>query len=109
MFFCDEWCDCAFITRWYRRVIAKLVYINSFWEGVQEVCTISEPWVKVLCLVDVDNPTMGYLYEAMDRDIETIQSYYVGKGTFRYDKYMMIWNFIDSRWTKMLHCSIHVV
>lgn len=63
------------------RAIVRLVYLDSFWEGMEEVCSISEPLVKVLRLVDGDKPTMPYLYEAMDRAKEIIRSYYVGKGT----------------------------
>jgi hypothetical protein len=33
--------------------------------GVQELCAINEPLVKVLRLVNGDKPAMGYLYEAM--------------------------------------------
>jgi hypothetical protein len=39
MFVCDEWHDCGFSTRQGGRAITKLVYTDSFWEGVQEVCT----------------------------------------------------------------------
>jgi hypothetical protein len=48
------------------------MYIDSFLEGVQEVCTISEPLVKVLYLVDGGRLATGYLYEAMDRAKEAI-------------------------------------
>ena len=72
-----------------------------------EVCTISEPLVKFLRLVDGEKPAMGYLYGAMDRAKATIQSYYVGKGTPEHTRYMMIWDLIDSRWTRMLHQPIH--
>ena len=41
---------------------------------------ISEPLVKVLCLVDGEKPAMGYLYEAMDRAKESIHAYYEDKG-----------------------------
>ena len=71
MFVCDEWRDCAFITRHDGKAIIKLVYIDSFWEGVQEVCKVSQPLVEVLCLVDGDNRTTGYLCEAMDVDVAT--------------------------------------
>jgi hypothetical protein len=47
---------------------------------VKEVCTISEPLVKVLRLVDMEKPAMGYLYEAMDRAKDSIRAYYVDKG-----------------------------
>jgi hypothetical protein len=45
---------------------------------VKEMCTISEPLVKVLRLID--RPAMGYLYEAMDRAKESIRAYYEDKG-----------------------------
>ena len=50
---------------------------------------------------------MGYLYEAMDRAKESIQSYYVGKGTLGDNRHMMLWDLIDTRWTGMLHRPIH--
>ena len=52
---------------------------------------------------------MGYLYEAMDRAKETIWNYYVGKGTPRHNRHMLLWDLIDSRWTRMLHRPIHAV
>ena len=75
MFVCDEWRDCAYNRRENGRTIAKLVYTDSFWEGVEEVCAVSEALVKVLRLVGSDTPVMGYLYEAMDRAKETIHNY----------------------------------
>jgi hypothetical protein len=81
MFVCDEWRGCAFNTRQDGGAIAKLVYIVSFWEGVQEVCIVSKLVVRVIRLVDGDKPTMGYLYEAMERAKDVIRSYYAGKGT----------------------------
>lgn len=61
--------------------ICRLVsYNQSFWVGVEEVCAISEPLVRVLRLVDGDKPAMGYLYEAMDRAKEAIRAYYEDKG-----------------------------
>jgi len=47
---------------------------------VEKVCAISEPLVKILRLVNGDKPTMGYLYEAMDRTKESIYAYYENKG-----------------------------
>jgi hypothetical protein len=79
------------------------VYSDSFWEGVEEVCSVAEPLVKVLRLVDGDKPVMGYLYEAMDKAKESIRAYYEGKGTPGFNRQMMIWDLIDSRWTGMLH------
>jgi hypothetical protein len=48
--------------------------------GVEDVVAISEPLVKVLWLVDGDKPTMGYLYEAMERAKEAIRAYNDDKG-----------------------------
>jgi hypothetical protein len=36
--------------------------------------------VNILCLVDSDKPTMGYLYEAIDRAKEPILRYYGDEG-----------------------------
>jgi hypothetical protein len=75
MFVCDEWQDSTYNRREDGKSIARLVYNDSFWEGVVEVCcSVSEPLVS-------DKPIMGYLYEAMDRAKEAIQAYYVGKGS----------------------------
>ena len=108
MFVCDEWRDCTYSRREDGKAIAKLVYVDSFWATAEEVCSISEPLVKVLRLVDSDRPAMGYLYETMDKDKETIQYYHVGKGSPEYNRHMMLWDVIDSRWTGMLHRPIHV-
>ena len=67
------------------------------------MCAVSKTLVKVLRLVNGDKLAMGYLYEAMDRDKETIQNYYVGNGTPRHNRHMLLWDLIDSRWTRMLH------
>lgn len=67
---------------------------------------VSKPLLKVLNLVDGDKLAMCYLYEAMDRAKEVIQSYNVNKGTLGYDKYSMIWDLIHSRRTQMIHRPI---
>jgi hypothetical protein len=49
-------------------------------DGVEEVCSISQPLLKVLRLVDGDNPAMGSLYEAMYKAKEEIKTYYGIRG-----------------------------
>eukprot|EP00253_Pinus_taeda_P001725 PITA_01725 len=93
--------------RWDGKAIAKMVYSESFWHGVEEACAVSEPIVKVLRLVDGEKPAMAYLYEGMDRTKEAIRSYYADKGSVGLDRQMMLWDVIDSRWTGMLHRPIH--
>ena len=39
-----------------------VAYDESFWGVVKEVCTITEPLVRVLHLVDGEKPAMGYTY-----------------------------------------------
>jgi hypothetical protein len=68
---------------------------------------MSEHLVKVLRLVDSDKPAMGYLYEAMDRAKEATRAYYVGKGSHGFRRQMLLCDLIDTRWTGMLHRSIH--
>jgi hypothetical protein len=106
MFVSGEWRDCRYSRRVDGRAIARLVYIDSFWQGVEEFCSGVEPLVKVLRLVDGDKPVMGYLYEAMDKAKESIRAYYEGKGTLGYNKHKMIWDLNDGRWTGMLHQPI---
>jgi hypothetical protein len=63
--------------------------------------------VKVLRLVDNEKPTMGYLYEAMDRAKEAIYQYYENKGEEGLTKRAQIWGVIDERWNNTLHRPIH--
>jgi hypothetical protein len=72
-------------------------YQENFWVGVEEVVAISKPLVKVLQLVDGDKPTMGYLYEAMDRAKEAIRAYYDDKRDDGFMKQQQIWGVIDQR------------
>jgi hypothetical protein len=58
-------------------------------------------------LVDSNKHVIGHLYEAMDKAKESIRAYYEGKGTPAFNRQMMIWDLIDSRWTGMLHRPIH--
>ena len=81
MFLSDEWASCVYSTKADGQAIAQLVlHDQTFWARLREVCAISEPLVKVLHLVDGGRPTMGYLYEAMDRAKEAIHRYYEDKG-----------------------------
>jgi hypothetical protein len=108
MFLSDEWNACVYSTKVDGQAIAQLVRHNqSFWMGVQELCAISEPLVKVLCLVDGEKPAMGYLYEAMDRAKEAIHRYYEDKGEEGFTRRVEIWSVIDERWNNTLHRLIH--
>ena len=61
------------------------------------MCSIIEPLVKVLRLVDGEKPAMGYLYEAMDRAKEAVRSYYDDNGDEEFQKQLLVWEVIDDR------------
>eukprot|EP00253_Pinus_taeda_P019910 PITA_19910 len=107
MFVSDDWRNCRYNRRLEGKAIAKMVYYETFWHGVEEACAVSEPIVKFLRLVDGEKPAMPYLYEGMDRAMEAIRSYYADKGSAGLDRQMMLWDVLDSRWTGMLHRPIH--
>ena len=71
------------------------------------MCTVTEPLVKVLRLVDGEKPAMGYLYEAMDRAKGSIQTYYDDKGDEGFQKQLLLWEVIHERWNNTLHHHIH--
>ena len=64
---------------------------------------ISEPLVSLLRTVDGEKPSIGYIYEGMDRAKEAIRAQYAGVSK----KYGPIWDIIDRRWQNQLHRRIH--
>ena len=73
---------------------------NKFWKKVRKVLKVFEPLVKVSRLVDGDDkPTMGFIYEAMDRAKQAIM-----ENVKYHDKYIKI---IDARWNDQLHHPLH--
>ena len=55
-------------------------------------------------MVDGDKLAMGYIYEAMDLAKEAIKRRYGDQE----EKYMPLWDIIDSRWDRKLHSPLHV-
>ncbi|KAL7217079.1 hypothetical protein ACSBR1_028900 [Camellia fascicularis] len=48
--------------------VKKIILGKEFWQKATELCKVHEPLVRVLRLVDGDEkPTMGFIYEAIDR------------------------------------------
>eukprot|EP00253_Pinus_taeda_P034765 PITA_34765 len=109
MLFSDEWRALTFSRKPEGEAICRLVsYQENFWAGVQEVCNVTEPLVKVLRLVDGEKPAMGYLYEAMDRAKESIRAYYDDKGNEGFQKQLLLSEVIDEQRNNALHRPIHV-
>ena len=46
MFVYDEWHNCRYNRRQDRRAIAKMVYFDTFGQGVEEARSVSEPIVR---------------------------------------------------------------
>ena len=108
MFLSEKWRALPMSRKPEGEVVCRLVsYQENFWAGVQEVCVVTKPLVKVLQLVDGEKPAMGYLYEAMDRAKEAIRSYYDDKGDDGFQRQLLLWNVIDERWNNTLHRPIH--
>ncbi|KAG8486129.1 hypothetical protein CXB51_019483 [Gossypium anomalum] len=54
--------------------VKKIVLGKDFWKKANDLIKVYEPLVKVLRLVDSDEkPTMGFIYEAVDRAKRAIQ------------------------------------
>ncbi|KAL2330589.1 hypothetical protein Fmac_018170 [Flemingia macrophylla] len=79
---------------------ARQIIIGSdFWSKANDILKVYEPLVKVLRLVDGDEkPTMGFIYEAVDRAKQSIQ-----KTSRYYSQYQEI---IDKRW-RFMHSDLH--
>ncbi|KAK9003425.1 hypothetical protein V6N11_060989 [Hibiscus sabdariffa] len=78
----------------------KVIDSNQFWKKAADVLKIQELLVKVLRMCDGDEkPTMGFIYEAMDRAKLAIQ-----RDCHYYQKY---WDIIDRRWSRQLHNDLH--
>ncbi|XP_057962814.1 uncharacterized protein LOC131154213 isoform X1 [Malania oleifera] len=78
----------------------KIILGKEFWQKASDIIKVQEPLVKVLKLVDGDEkPTMGFIYEAIDRAKLAIQ-----KDCRFYKDY---WKIIDNRWSFQLHQDLH--
>ncbi|XP_075659181.1 uncharacterized protein LOC142629075 [Castanea sativa] len=106
MFTCDQWVESRYARDVMGKEVAALVLEDKeFWLQCQQIVKISEPLVRVLRLVDGDEkPSMGYLYEAMDKAKENIKARLKNKIS----AYIPFTSVIDARWDKQLHSPLHV-
>ena len=89
-----------------KEVAAIVLDDKKFWLQCQQIVKISEPLVRVLRLVRGDEkPSMGYLYEAMDKAKENIKERLKSKIS----AYIPFTSVIDARWDKQLHGPLHAV
>ncbi|KAK2977518.1 hypothetical protein RJ640_029402 [Escallonia rubra] len=94
-FTCDKWLNSKLAKSVVGKEVAKLVLEDrDFWLQCQHVLKLSEPLVRVLRLTDGDEkPSMGYLYEAIDKAKGTIKSNLKN----RLSLYMPVLRVIDAR------------
>lgn len=98
-----DWLSSVHSRRPEAEAIKSLLYLDRFWKHAQEAVRISEPFVKILRIVDGDMPAMGYMYESIERAKVAIKAYYKGVE----EKYMPVWDMIERRWNMQLHSSLH--
>lgn len=103
MFTHAEWLSSNFSRRPDGQLIKSMLFAERFWNSAREAVSISEPLVKILRIVDGDMPAIGYVYEGLERAKLTIKTYYKGIS----EKYVPMWDIIDSRWNIQLHSPLH--
>ncbi|XP_059075804.1 uncharacterized protein LOC131043866 [Cryptomeria japonica] len=104
MFVGEEWTSSSYATTTAGMDVVDCIFDEpGFWIPCAEIVQVTEPLVVLLRVVDGEKPTVGYIYEGMDRAKEAIRSIYAGVE----DKYRPIWDIIDRRWHNQLHRPIH--
>eukprot|EP00252_Welwitschia_mirabilis_P009046 TRINITY_DN2133_c0_g1_i15.p1 TRINITY_DN2133_c0_g1~~TRINITY_DN2133_c0_g1_i15.p1 ORF type:complete len:532 (-),score=116.96 TRINITY_DN2133_c0_g1_i15:980-2575(-) len=78
---------------------------TQFWHGVRNCILITEPLVKVLRIVDGERPSMGFVYEAMERAKDAIKAYM--SASRQESDWAHISSLIDKRWNENLHSDLH--
>ncbi|CAA0833259.1 hAT transposon superfamily [Striga hermonthica] len=105
MFTSEEWNKNKFSKDAKGREAMRVVLRPSYWNNV--VCTLKVMalFVRGLRLVDGEkNPTMGYIYEAMDKAKEAIMTSFSNGER----KYKDVFEVIDKMWNLQLHRPLHV-
>uniref|UniRef100_A0A6N2LKG6 DUF659 domain-containing protein n=1 Tax=Salix viminalis TaxID=40686 RepID=A0A6N2LKG6_SALVM len=75
MFTCTKWVESSHgKSRVGNEIAAIILQDNDFWSRCAHIVNVSEPLVRVLRLANSEEkPSMGYLYEAMDKAKEAIK------------------------------------
>ncbi|GKV37085.1 hypothetical protein SLEP1_g45153 [Rubroshorea leprosula] len=104
MFTSDAWVGSRYARSNVGKEICEIILEDKeFWSNCIVVVKISEPLVRMLRLVDnEEKPSMGYLYEAIDKAKETIKKNFNN----RLSHYMPYVNVIDARLDKQLYSPL---
>uniref|UniRef100_A0A6N2LXR6 HAT C-terminal dimerisation domain-containing protein n=1 Tax=Salix viminalis TaxID=40686 RepID=A0A6N2LXR6_SALVM len=105
MFTCIKWVELSHgKSRVGKEIAAIVLQDKDFWPRCAHIVNVSEPLVRVLRLADSEEkPSMGYLYEAMDKAKEAIKTRLKNRMS-QYGPYIRV---IDARWDKQLHSPLH--
>ncbi|PON53798.1 Zinc finger, BED-type domain containing protein [Parasponia andersonii] len=103
MFSHTEWLSSMYSRRPEAQAIKSLLYLDRFWKDAHEAVSVSEPFVKILRIVDGDMPAMGYMYEGIERAKISLKAYYKGVE----QNYKPIWDMIERRWNLQVNLSLH--
>ncbi|CAN6454081.1 unnamed protein product [Victoria cruziana] len=104
MFSSDDWSAYQGAFKRKASLVVDIIFNNDFWQSCVMLLKICLPLLKVLRLADSESrPSIGYLYEAMDKAKEAIRDHLKGKKKL----YMPVWKVIDNRWSGQLHRPLH--
>ncbi|KAK1258132.1 hypothetical protein QJS04_geneDACA024940 [Acorus gramineus] len=100
----DEWTKSKWCNLRTGKQTERTILSVQFWKGVQRALHAAIPLVHVLRLVDGDEkPSMGYLYNAMDRAKEKIKENY----QYRPLQYGPVIEVIEGRWSSQMSSDLY--
>ncbi|CAN6476522.1 unnamed protein product [Victoria cruziana] len=103
MFSSDDWSAYQEAFKRKASAVVDTIFNSDFWESCVILLKTCLPFLKVLRLADSESrPSIGYLYEVMDKAKEAIRDQLKGKKKL----YMPVWKVIDNRWSG-LHRPLH--
>ncbi|XP_057848877.2 uncharacterized protein LOC131059848 [Cryptomeria japonica] len=103
MFVSQAWLESPYSKNVDAERVARIVFDDVFANRAIEILKVTEPLVRLLCLVDMEKNSMGYIYEAMRRAKEAIQNYFKEDA----NRFAPIWEIIDQRWNNQLPQPFH--
>ncbi|KAF0923241.1 hypothetical protein E2562_003450 [Oryza meyeriana var. granulata] len=100
----NKWVKSTYAKGGVGKEVAAIILDAHFWAQCKHAVKVTEPLSRVLRLVDSNKkPSMGYLYEAMEKAKETIRARMMNKVSL-YGPYIRV---IDARMEKQLHSPLH--
>ncbi|XP_076927198.1 uncharacterized protein LOC143590667 [Bidens hawaiensis] len=103
LFISEEWRKSDFAKKPPGKRVERIVAKTEFWDNILLSCQVLAPLVDVVRLVDTEEkPSMGYIYDAVDRANEQIK-----KNVTDVRLVTKLLGMIQSRWSDQLHHPLH--